>query len=352
MDQQKGVPPGMVLAKVQREDVVRALCIMCGLAIAGSATAASAQERHLASECQVRSIADLPACVQLGERVVVTTTEGREVSGTFSGFSKDRLLLEVRDVVRFTSLAEADALQIAVVRPERSAENVGKGIGGGLQIGLALATGASTARGAWSLVLGMSALGGVGGWLTPVDVARVVLDPASRASAPVAAPFLPVPHIDSALAQLPARLVPGDSLRVHQLDGALVLGRYGGVDDGALLVRIGDRVHRVREDGIGSIERFTKRSPSLRTGAGIGAAIVAGLFILGSTVDTSEAPVEELSAAEFAGGLMASAGMGAAIGAGVTRIVDRRESELLLYRPRPTNARSNRGVALAWRLAF
>jgi len=333
--------------------VGRVLAVLVGLMVVLTApTVSEAQEPERGvSECLVEAVADLPRCVDVGEELVLTTAEHREVSGQFLGYADGAVILKVGGELAFGSFSDAEVQEISVMRPERRGERVTERVGSSIAVGLLLVwagAGSSTQERA-ALIAGLAALGGLVEWFVPGDVPRVVLqrgEPREMSALPV--PPRDAPVFASTVSTLAPRLMPGDRLRVRQFNGTMVLGQYDGIEDGALLVRTGSPIRRVPQGDIRSVERLTRQRPSMKKAAVIGAIVCMGLVWIGSTVDEHTNPAEPLTVGTMVGGAV----LGAGTGAGLSLVLGGRRAELVFYRPEARAVGPLPSAAVSWTVGF
>jgi hypothetical protein len=303
-----------------------------------TAEAAQTSASARPTACVVSSIYDLAQCVRVGDEIRVTLTgdDGPTIEGVFHGYADEHLVLEVDH--RFRYLADEDVNEISRLpsRGERTRRGMLIGLATGvLCIGpldpgvsggeIASRTAACSAGGA--AAFGLLGRAGAGFGLKPtVVMTRDLAIPTRPATTPSAAAE---PTLSSDVVRLSQRLSLGDQVRVKLLGGTLVTGAYAGVDDGALLVRRGDRIEGIQDGQVMAVSRRTWHHPSAVKGAIIGAAVggLLSIAFIAEERSSADPTAERLTWADHAVGIAFSAG----VGAGVTRLMGR-EDQLLMVK--------------------
>lgn len=291
--------------------------------------------------CEVDAVADVPRCVNVGDRLhVYPSSGGPPVVGKLRGFADGRLVLEVRSR-EFVSFDHADVRRISVTTVAGKSLLLATGIGAGLglAVGLALGGEGSAARceaRCKAFITTMGAAFGLGAASDLVfNVERAIFDRTRVRSPgsdrPSSASRRAAPVFVTSVDELPRRLAPADRVRVRRARDRDVTGRYVGVTGGRLIVTTEEGLTAdVPASDVVTVERLT--SPTKRTGAVRGAIAGVGLMLAGIAADrASDAP--ELTPADAVAGLAFFAGAGAAVGAFSVRFIDR--SELILLTPTP-----------------
>lgn len=305
-----------------------------------TAEAAQGSGKAKPGACVVSSIYDLPQCVRIGEKIRVRLNgdDGPEVDGVFLGYADEHLVVEADRQFRYISDADVAEIFRLPSRAQRARRGALGGLGWGLLCigpldagvsGGEIASRVATCSVGSAILLGLSGYAGVSFGLTPTVVMTrdpaIATRPPTTPSAPAQLTFAPD------LAQLSQRLSLDDQVRVRLLGGTLVTGAYAGIDDGALLVRRGDRLERLQDGQVMVVTRRTWRHPSALKGAIIG-AIVGGLLSIAFVAEersSAEPETERLTAADHVVGIAFSAG----VGAGVTRLMGKEDKLLMVQRP-------------------
>lgn len=141
----------------------------------------------------------------------------------------------------------------------------------------------------------------------------------------VTAPMVEAQVLASSFNQLQVLVKPGDTVRVTDGTGVEARGTIGALSPSSLEMVIEGNRRIFAENDVRTIRQ--RRGDSLKNGAWWGFGIMAGLALLGAA---SEAPDND-DAGAVAVGVLASGGLGAAIGVGVDAMI--RSNEVVFSRP-------------------
>jgi len=312
-----------------------------------TAEAAQASAKTTPRACVVSSIYDLPHCLRVGDeiRVRLNGDDGPEIKGVFRGYADELLVVEVDHRFRYFSDVEVNEVSRLPSRGERTRRGMLMGLGTGVlcigPLDAGVSEGEVVARVAGCAAGGAAAWGllGLAGFSFNLSPTVVMTRDLAIATRPLTAPSAPAElTLAPDVVQVSQRLFLDDHVRVRLLGGTLVTGAYAGVDDGALLVRRGNRIERLQDGQVMAVSRRTWRHPSALKGAMIG-AIFGGLFsivVIAEERSGVEPDTERLTAADH----VASIAFLAGVGAGVTQLMGREDQLLMVRRPVLPPARS------------